>query len=157
MKHSGAVALCLFLGACAETAPSCSRPESGPTAESAGCLIWNGRGALFVRDWSGGWALPGGSVALGESALCGAEREAFEETGLSVTATELAIVLDNGFHLYWCDAAPDAQPRVHRHLEVREAAWLNPDALNSDAWRYPGQGEIIAGLVLAKSQATHKE
>ena len=44
-----------------------------------------------MRDWIGGWALPGGGVAVDESALCGAEREAFEETGLSVTATELAI------------------------------------------------------------------
>jgi len=157
MRHSVAVVLCLFLGACAETAPPCSRPESGPTAESAGCLIWNDRGALLVRDWSGGWALPGGSVVVGESALCAAEREAFEETGLSVTATELAIVLDNGFHLYWCDAAPDARPRVHRPLEVREAAWLNPDTLNPAAWRYPGQGEIIAGLIVATSQSTYEE
>ena len=126
-------------------------------AVSAGCLIWGNRGALLVRDWSGGWALPGGSVAVGESALCGAEREAFEETGLSVTATELAIVLDNGFHLYWCDAAPNALPRVHRPLEVREAAWLKPDALSPDAWRYPQQGEIIKGLVVATSQATFEE
>jgi ADP-ribose pyrophosphatase YjhB (NUDIX family) len=126
-------------------------------AVSAGCLIWGNRGALLVRDWSGGWALPGGSVAVGESALCGAEREAFEETGLRVRATELAIVLDNGFHLYWCDAAPDARPRVHRPLEIREAAWLNPGALSPDAWRYPGQGEIITGLVVATSQAIHEE
>lgn len=108
-----------------------------------------------MRDWSRGWALPGGSVAVDESALCGAEREAFEETGLTVTAIELAIVLDNGFHLYWCEAAPGALPRVHRPLEVREAAWLKPDALSPDAWRYPGQGEIITGLVAAKSQATN--
>ena len=157
MRHSAAVALFLFLSACAETAPPCSRPGAGPMAVSAGCLIWGNRGALLVRDWSGGWALPGGSVAVGESALCGAEREAFEETGLRVRATELAIVLDNGFHLYWCDAAPDARPRVLRPLEVREAAWLNPGALSPDAWRYPGQGEIIAGLVVATSQATHEE
>ena len=157
MRHSGAAALCLFLGACAETAPPCSRPESGPTAESAGCLIWNDTGTLLVRDWSGGWALPGGSVAVGESAFCGAERETFEETGLRVTAKELAIVLDNGFHLYWCEAVPDARPRVHRPLEVREAAWLNPDALSPNAWRYPGQGEIIAGLVVATTQATNEE
>ena len=156
MRHSAAVAL-FFLGACAETAPPCSKPESGPSAVSAGCLIWDDRGALLVRDWLGGWALPGGGVAVDESALCGAEREAFEETGLSVTATELAIVLDNGFHLYWCDTAPNALPRVHRPLEVREAAWLKPDALSPDAWRYPQQGEIIKGLVLATSQATFEE
>ena len=110
-----------------------------------------------MRDWSGGWAVPGGTVAAGESALCGAEREAFEETGLSVTATELRIVLDNGFHLYWCDAEPNALPRVHRPLEIREAAWLQPDTLSPDAWRHPGQSEIITGLVVAKSQATHEE
>ena len=110
-----------------------------------------------MRDWSGGWALPGGSVAVDESALCGAEREAFEETGLRVTATQLALVFDNGFHLYWCDAGPDALPRVHRPLEVMEVAWLNPGALSPDAWRYPGQGAIIAGLVVATSKAIHEE
>ena len=84
MRPSVAAPLLLVLSACGETPPPCS--SSGPleSAPSAGCLIWDQRGALLVKSWSDEWALPGGSVAAGESARCGAEREVFEETGFEV-------------------------------------------------------------------------
>lgn len=105
------------------------------------------RGALLVQDWAGDWALPGGGVKPGESASCGAEREVFEETGISVTATQLATVFDNGFHLYWCYAEPNAAPRIHRPLEVRKVAWREPAGVADAQWRYPGQGALIVELL----------
>ncbi len=65
-----------------------------------------GVGALIVRDGRvvlikrgkapllGEWSIPGGLLELGETTRQGAEREALEETGLVVRATELLGVFD---------------------------------------------------------------
>jgi 8-oxo-dGTP diphosphatase len=52
-------------------------------------LIKRGRAPLL-----GEWSIPGGALELGETLRQGAEREAMEETGLSVRATELLGVFD---------------------------------------------------------------
>ncbi len=140
--------LCALVMGCGDTPPPCSSEGDGRMAPSAGCLVREGDAALLVRSWLGDWALPGGSVKPGESASCGAEREVFEETGIPVTATRLATVFDNGFHLYWCHPAVNASPRIHRLLEVREVAWQQPDVLGGEQWRYPGQGMFIRDLLV---------
>ena len=87
--------------------------------------------------------------------LC-AEREIFEETGITATAGDLAKIFDNGFHLYWCEVPASAQPKIHRPLEVREVAWWQPEAVSAQAWRYPDQGAMIRDLVTARRlPATH--
>src|SRR5215470_16669108 len=65
-----------------------------------------GVGALIVQDERvvlikrgkapllGKWSIPGGLLELGETTRHGAEREALEETGLVVRATELLGVFD---------------------------------------------------------------
>ena len=145
---------CALVTGCGDTPPPCSSEGDGRTAPSAGCLVREDDAALLVRSWLGEWALPGGSVKPGESASCGAEREVFEETGIAVTATQLATVFDNGFHLYWCDAAANASPRIHRPLEVREVAWQRPDVLGDEEWRYPGQGLLISELLVDAEYST---
>lgn len=50
-----------------------------------------------------GWALPGGFVEYGETVAAAAVREAREETGLTVTLTEL-------LHVY---SDPERDPRQH--------------------------------------------
>lgn len=151
MRRSLCATVLLSLVACGETPPPCSSSALEPSAPSAGCLVPTEGGVLLVKDWSGEWALPGGSVKKSESARCGAEREVFEETGLAVQAGKLAKVFDNGFHLYWCTvSSPDAL-HIHRPLEVREVAWLAPDSVPASSWRYPGQGEMIADLIAGQS------
>ena len=146
MRPSVLILFALVLG-CGETPPPCSNAGDARSAPSAGCLVSDTRGALLVQDWAGDWALPGGSVKPGESASCGAEREVFEETGIPVTATQLATVFDNGFHLYWCRAEPNTVPRIHRPLEVRKVAWQQPAGVEDAQWRYPGQGALIVELL----------
>ena len=55
----------------------------------------------------GEWSIPGGMLELGETLRQGAEREAFEETGFTVRATELLGVFDR--------IVPDANQRTSYH------------------------------------------
>jgi ADP-ribose pyrophosphatase len=60
-------------------------------------IIQDGRVLLIKRGKApllGEWSIPGGMLELGETLRQGAEREALEETGLVVRATELLGVFD---------------------------------------------------------------
>ncbi len=60
-------------------------------------IVDAGRVALIKRGKApllGEWSIPGGMLELGETVRHGAEREALEETGLVVRATELLGVFD---------------------------------------------------------------
>jgi 8-oxo-dGTP diphosphatase len=60
-------------------------------------IIENGRVVLIKRGKApllGEWSIPGGMLELGETLRQGVEREALEETGLVVRATELLGVFD---------------------------------------------------------------
>jgi ADP-ribose pyrophosphatase YjhB (NUDIX family) len=60
-------------------------------------IVDHGRVALIKRGKApllGEWSIPGGMLELGETLRKGAEREALEETGLVVRATELLGVFD---------------------------------------------------------------
>jgi len=65
-------------------------------------LIKRGKAPLL-----GEWSIPGGLLELGETARQGAEREALEETGLVVRATELLGVFDR--------LVPDDDKRMRYH------------------------------------------
>ena len=55
----------------------------------------------------GEWSIPGGMLEVGETLRHGAEREAREETGLTVRATELLGVFER--------IVPDAEQRTSYH------------------------------------------
>ncbi len=60
-------------------------------------IVEDGRVLLIKRGKApllGEWSIPGGMLELGETLRQGAEREALEETGLVVHATELLGVFD---------------------------------------------------------------
>lgn len=149
MKHSLLAVLLFCVTACGASPPPCSDSDTSFSAPSAGCLVVDARGVLLVRDWQGRLALPGGSVARGETARCAAQREVFEETSLVVKAGALAERFDNGFHLFWCDGPLGGKPAIQRPLEVKEAGWWHPYAIPETDWRYPGQGQQIIALLQA--------
>ena len=69
--------------------PDAPRPNSLVVAASA--VVTDGAGNILLvrRTDSGNWALPGGTMELGESLPACAVREVLEETGLSIEITGL--------------------------------------------------------------------
>ena len=150
MRGSALLGIILLMWGCGEAAPPCQNAVQSPVAPSAGCLVVTNRGALLVRDWTGSVGLPGGSVQPGESARCGAEREVFEETGLSVVAGDMAQRFDNGFQLFWCEVAAPAEPTIHSPFEIRQIIWWQPAEARFIEWRYPRQGDQIQALIAGR-------
>ena len=153
MKVSALLGIILLMCGCGKAAPPCQNAAQSPGSPSAGCLVVTDHGVLLVRDWTGSVALPGGSVRPGESAQCGAEREVFEETGLSVVAGERAKSFDNGFQLFWCEVAVSAEPTIHRPFEIRQIIWWQPAEARFIEWRYPRQGDEIKTLIAGRRAA----
>jgi len=115
-----------------------------PRVAVGGVVIKEGRVLLVRRGKApafGQWAIPGGSVELGETLQQAVEREVREETGLSVRAGEVCYVFEavkrdeHGrvrFHYVIVDLMAD-------HLsgepvpasDVTEAAWLPVEELEN--------------------------
>jgi 8-oxo-dGTP diphosphatase len=107
-------------------------------------IVENGRAVLIKRGKApllGEWSIPGGMLELGETLRQGAEREALEETGLTVKATELLGVFDR--------VVPDSDGRIVYHYvlidflcerisgelqagaDAADAQWLTPEEIRS--------------------------
>ncbi len=100
-----------------------SYPEAPRVAVGA-VVFHQGQVLLVLRDQEpakGVWAIPGGSVNLGETLQAAAEREVLEETGLSIQAGEIIYT----FEVIQRDAAG----RVLYHYVILDLAAepLNPD------------------------------
>ncbi len=112
-------------------------------------IVENGRVALIKRGKApllGEWSIPGGMLELGETLRQGAEREALEETGLIVRATELLGVFDR--------VVPDQDGKIVYHYVLidflceRISGELQAGADAADAqWFTP---EEVANLPLAE-------
>jgi 8-oxo-dGTP pyrophosphatase MutT (NUDIX family) len=134
--------------------PQC--PATGKdTAPSAGCLTLLDGHLLVIKAYNGKISIPGGSVDTAESAQCGAHRETWEETGLSVQPQQLLRVFNNGFHLFHC--LPPATSTLGDSLkppfwlEIRQAFWLKPEHFDQHSWRFPDQRHWLAEWIQANS------
>ena len=77
-----------------------------------GAIIIKDRRVVLIKRGKppllGEWSIPGGMLELGETLRQGAEREAVEETGFMVRATELLGVFER--------IVPDAEQRTSYHF-----------------------------------------
>lgn len=141
----------LGLAACASSTP-CSIPSD--LVGNAGCLILHNDQFLVARHRQlDKWNLPGGTKAWGESAQCTAQRETREELGVEVNVGPLLIQEDNGFYLFRCDLL-DGQYQANYPVpasgasEVSAIAWLSPEQITAQEWRYPQRWSKLQRLVL---------
>lgn len=141
------VALLISAAGCSGSgtpAPTCPEEAQFAPAKSAGCLAIRDGRLLVVQELSGRVNIPGGSGNPHEPAHCSAQRETWEETGLSVQPVKLIRVFDNGFHLFECVAEPGQLPsRPPFYAEIRQAIWLSGSDFEQYQWRFPEQRDWL--------------
>jgi 8-oxo-dGTP diphosphatase len=105
-------------------------------------IVENGRVVLIKRGKEpllGEWSIPGGMLELGETVRQGVEREALEETGLTVRATDLLGVFDRVvpdaagktlYHYVLIDLLCERiAGELHGSGDAAEARWFEPAQL----------------------------
>ena len=116
-------------------------PDSPRVA--VGAVVFNAGSVLLVRRGhapaEGQWAIPGGSVALGETLQEAAEREIMEETGLTIQAGEPIYAFDTvvrddtgriQFHYVIIDVAAEyVSGEPDPGDDADEARWVSPDEI----------------------------
>ena len=118
--------------------PGNPRVAVGAVVFKDGCILLVRRGQPPAEDL---WAIPGGSVEIGESLREAAEREILEETGVQIRATKPIYTFDVidrdaagkvRFHYVIVDLAADyveGEPKPGD--DALEARWVSAKEINS--------------------------
>ena len=109
-----------------------------------GCIVVRHGKLLLVRNQRGFWSTPGGHLDFGESPDLCAVREAFEETGITVSNVQFVaitndVLADVGKHYLtvWMRGDADGVPaQIGDTAEINEIGWFSPDQLPSPLHLY---------------------
>ncbi len=110
---------------------------------AVGAIIFKNERILLVLRGKppaeGNWAIPGGSVEIGETLQQAAQREVFEETGVRIQAREPAFTFDvierdaDGavrFHYVVVDVMAEyVEGSLHPAGDAIDARWVSPTEL----------------------------
>jgi 8-oxo-dGTP diphosphatase len=123
--------------------PSPSRIYPDAPRPAVGAVVFNDGAVLLVRRANpparGMWAIPGGSIRLGETLQAAAEREVLEETGVVIRAKDPVFVFeailrdDRGrvkYHYVIVDLAADyvrGDPQAAD--DAADARWITRDEM----------------------------
>ncbi|MET9695896.1 NUDIX domain-containing protein [Streptomyces sp. NPDC006529] len=126
-----------------EDDPDAPRANSLVPAASAVVVDGQGRVLLQRRTDNGMWALPGGTMELGESLADCAVRETLEETGMTVEITGIVGTYTDPGHVFAYDDGEVRQEfsicllarptggTLRTSDESFEVAWFAPDATDA--------------------------
>lgn len=90
-----------------------------------GVIVWRGDECLLVRrskpPRSGQWSIPGGRQRLGETVMEAAQREVYEETGVTIAVIDIVTVVD------LIERDETGRVRFHYVLVDVNADWVSGD------------------------------
>jgi 8-oxo-dGTP diphosphatase len=129
---------------------------------AVGAVVMRDRLVLLVRRGKpparGLWAVPGGSVRLGESLRQAAEREILEETGLTIRAGEPLLTFETiqqdadgriRFHYVIIDLAAEyIAGEIQPADDASDARWFTLDEVTTEPEMVPKTRELIRRLFL---------
>ena len=97
---------------------------------AVGAVVIHDNRVLLVKRGKppsfGQWAIPGGSVELGETLQAAAEREILEETGVRIEAGEIIYTFEN------IDFDEEKQPRFHYVIVDLAGRYINGEPVGRD-------------------------
>lgn len=138
---------------CSEV-PKCTYAGEIVAEANAGCLVVHQNRLLIVEDYLKQMSLPGGTKTTGEAPQCTAEREVWEETGISVKAGRKIKTFENGFQVFACEVIGeqilDGSTRS-AFSEIESIHWIAIDQFNGATWRFPGQVTLMKQYLEASS------
>jgi ADP-ribose pyrophosphatase len=127
---------------------------------AVGAVVMRDQRVLLVRRGKaparGLWAIPGGSVRLGESLRQAAEREILEETGLTVRAGEPVLTFETiqhdaggrvRFHYVIIDLAAEyIAGEIQPADDAGDARWFTLDEVITEPEMVPQSRELVCRL-----------
>ena len=114
-----------------------TRYPDAPRVAVGAVVVHQNKVLLILRGQppaEGKWAIPGGSVKLGETLQAAAERETFEETGLRVKASKVIYSFDTILR--------DETGRVQFHYVILD---LRAEPIEPDQRLTPGDDALDVG------------